>query len=37
MKQAKLFNNSYLTKSVGEEGGDCGFYASRGTGMTSTP
>ena len=37
LKSAKLMNNSYISKSVGEEGGECGFYASRGTGMSSTP
>ncbi len=31
MKSAKLLGNSYITKQVGEEGGECGFYASRGT------
>lgn len=37
LKSAKLMGNSYITKSVWEEGGDCGFYASRGTGMSATP
>ncbi len=37
LKTAKLIDNSYLQKSVGEEGGECGVYASRGVGMSSTP
>lgn len=37
LKSAKLMGNSYITKQVGEEWGDCGFYASRGTGLNSTP
>lgn len=37
LKSAKLTNNSYISKPVGAEGGECGFYASRGTGMTATP
>lgn len=37
LKNAKLMNNSYISKPVGAEGGECGFYASRGVGMSSTP
>ena len=37
LKAAKLMWNSYITKQVWEEWGDCGFYASRGTWMTATP
>lgn len=37
LKSAKLTNNSYISKPVGAEGGECGFYASRGTGMSATP
>lgn len=37
LKNAKLLNNSYINKPVGAEGGECGFYASRGTGMSATP
>ena len=37
LKNAKLLGNSYITKRIGEEGGECGFYASRATGMSSTP
>lgn len=37
LKQSKLFNNTNLQKQVGQEWGECGFYASRGTWMTSTP
>ena len=37
LKNAKLLGNSYITKQIGEEGGECGFYASRGTGMSATP
>ncbi len=37
MKSAKLMWNSYITKQVWEEGGECGFYASRGTWMSATP
>lgn len=37
LKSAKLMWNNYITKQVGEEWWDCGFYASRGTGMSSTP
>lgn len=37
LKSAKLMGNSYITKPAGAEGGDCGFYASRGTGMSATP
>lgn len=37
LKSAKLLGNSYITKQVWEEGGECGFYASRGTGMSATP
>lgn len=37
IKNAKLLGNSYITKQVGEEGGECGFYASRATGLGSTP
>jgi hypothetical protein len=31
MKSAKLLGNSYITKATGQEGGECGFYASRAT------
>lgn len=37
LKQAKLLWNNYITKWIGQEGGECGFYASRGTWMTATP
>jgi len=37
LKSAKLLGNSYITKQVWEEGGECGFYASRWVGMSSTP
>ena len=37
LKTAKLVNNSYISKNVGEVGWDCGFYASRATGLGSTP
>lgn len=37
LKAAKQLNNSYISKPVGAEGGECGFYASRGTGMSATP
>lgn len=37
LKTSKLVNNSYITKEIWSEWGECGFYASRGTGMTSTP
>ena len=37
LKSAKLLGNSYITKQVWEEWGDCWFYASRGTGMSATP
>ena len=37
LKSAKLMGNNYITKQVGEQWGDCGFYASRGTWMSSTP
>ena len=37
IKTSKLVNNSYLTKDIWQEWGECGFYASRGTWMTSTP
>lgn len=37
LKNAKLMNNSYISKPEGADGGECGFYASRGTGMSSTP
>jgi len=37
LKNAKLLGNSYITKDIWEEGGECGFYASRATGMSSTP
>ena len=37
LKTAKLIDNSYLQKTVWQEWGECGFYASRATGMSSTP
>lgn len=37
LKTAKLASNSYISQNVGEVGWDCGFYASRATGLGSTP
>lgn len=37
LKTSKLIDNSYLQKQVGEEGGECWVFASRGVGMSSTP
>lgn len=37
LKIAKLASNSYISQGIWEVGWDCGFYASRATGLGSTP
>lgn len=37
LKNAKLMSNTYISSNVGDTGGDCGYFASRGTGLNSTP
>ncbi len=37
LKTAKLVNNTYLSANKWDVWGDCGFYASRATGLGSTP
>jgi len=37
LKNAKLFGNTYLSANAWDTGGECGFYASRATGLGSTP